>query len=379
MALDFPSSPNAGATYTASGVTWVWDGAKWEPSVIASGPFVPLSGATMAGPLLLFEDPQVPLEAVTKEYADAIGNYAVGNSYASGYVNKFRNPGFDVWQRGNNLTGTTAGTWCADGWIVVTAAATCAVSHSGLLIAGASKNSMSIQGNTGVTGVTVMQRIESIDAAILAGQTCTFQMLIFNNSASPMVPVLSVSHPTTVDNFQSAAIPDLPSTSLQSIPAGANGIVSYTWNQPQASQNLGMVVFISFPGTNLNTTAQAIAISMADIRVTPGLPVGLNNNPPPVEHRSYQAEWAYCQRYFQVGQLISGAVVSAASQTVYMSSLLPTPMRATPTIAPTSVNMNNLTGLAGGAYGGYTVYLQGTSIAAGAFVFVASFTANAEL
>jgi len=71
MALDFPSSPNPGATYTASGVTWVWDGSKWEPSATASGPFVPLSGATMAGPLLLFEDPQVALEAATKEYVDA--------------------------------------------------------------------------------------------------------------------------------------------------------------------------------------------------------------------------------------------------------------------------------------------------------------------
>jgi hypothetical protein len=44
MALDFPTAPSTGTTYTASNVTWVWDGSKWEMSATASGPFVPLSG-----------------------------------------------------------------------------------------------------------------------------------------------------------------------------------------------------------------------------------------------------------------------------------------------------------------------------------------------
>lgn len=29
MALDFPNSPIGGQVYTAAGLSWVWDGAKW--------------------------------------------------------------------------------------------------------------------------------------------------------------------------------------------------------------------------------------------------------------------------------------------------------------------------------------------------------------
>jgi hypothetical protein len=71
MALDFPSSPNVGATYTASGVTWVWDGAKWEPSSNASGPFLQLVGGTMTGPLILSGDATTDLGAATREQVHA--------------------------------------------------------------------------------------------------------------------------------------------------------------------------------------------------------------------------------------------------------------------------------------------------------------------
>jgi hypothetical protein len=67
MALDFPTAPAIGATYTASNVTWVWDGAKWEMSAVLSGPFVPLIGATMSGPLILSGDATVDLGAATRE------------------------------------------------------------------------------------------------------------------------------------------------------------------------------------------------------------------------------------------------------------------------------------------------------------------------
>jgi hypothetical protein len=73
MALDFPSSPTVGASYTASNVTWVWDGAKWEPSSNASGPFVSLSGATMTGPLILSGDATVDLGAATREQVHSRG------------------------------------------------------------------------------------------------------------------------------------------------------------------------------------------------------------------------------------------------------------------------------------------------------------------
>jgi hypothetical protein len=29
MAIDFPASPSVGATFSAAGQTWIWDGTKW--------------------------------------------------------------------------------------------------------------------------------------------------------------------------------------------------------------------------------------------------------------------------------------------------------------------------------------------------------------
>jgi hypothetical protein len=114
MALDFPSSPNTGATYTASGVTWVWDGAKWEPSAIASGPFVPLSGATMAGPLILSEDPKVPLESATKEYVDTAASGVIPANYPIN-SNRIINGDMRIDQRNNGAVGTANG-YTLDRW-----------------------------------------------------------------------------------------------------------------------------------------------------------------------------------------------------------------------------------------------------------------------
>lgn len=37
MALDFPANPTTGATYSAAGLTWAWDGTKWESVGTAGG------------------------------------------------------------------------------------------------------------------------------------------------------------------------------------------------------------------------------------------------------------------------------------------------------------------------------------------------------
>lgn len=52
MALDFPNPPlTVGATYTAAGVTWTWDGVKWESGSTASA-YVPIAGnVTVTGSL----------------------------------------------------------------------------------------------------------------------------------------------------------------------------------------------------------------------------------------------------------------------------------------------------------------------------------------
>ena len=57
MPFDFPNSPTLGQNATApNGAVFVWDGAKWTTAanaatIGAGGPFLPLSGGTMAGGL----------------------------------------------------------------------------------------------------------------------------------------------------------------------------------------------------------------------------------------------------------------------------------------------------------------------------------------
>lgn len=79
--LDFPSSPNVGDTYTGpSGQVWVWTGSQWTFAT-ATDTFLPLTGGTLTGPLILFEDAVDPLEAVPLQQLDAEVTAAV-----SGYL-----------------------------------------------------------------------------------------------------------------------------------------------------------------------------------------------------------------------------------------------------------------------------------------------------
>ena len=71
MAVDFPSSPIVGQTFTSGGVVWMWDGVKWTSTGAATGLYLPITGGTMTGDLILNRDAVVPLGAATKEQVDA--------------------------------------------------------------------------------------------------------------------------------------------------------------------------------------------------------------------------------------------------------------------------------------------------------------------
>ena len=68
--IDFPASPTLGQQFTAAGVTWTWDGVKWSASGLSVA-YLPLSGGSMSGPIVLAADPTANLQAATKQYVDA--------------------------------------------------------------------------------------------------------------------------------------------------------------------------------------------------------------------------------------------------------------------------------------------------------------------
>jgi hypothetical protein len=64
-----------------------WYAVATMTTTVTGGPFLRLSGGTMAGPLYLFEDPVSPTEAATKAYVDAAVSGIPGSGIVSATVN----------------------------------------------------------------------------------------------------------------------------------------------------------------------------------------------------------------------------------------------------------------------------------------------------
>ncbi|MGO4714766.1 hypothetical protein [Bradyrhizobium sp. 2TAF24] len=217
-------------------------------------------------------------------------------STGSGYVNKFRNAGMDIWQRGTSISAASGGgTYTADGWMVTPSGAAVTVTQAAGRLLGT--NSLKVTGAASVTDVLVYQRIESLVAAPLASQSVTVQAQIYNNTGASITPTLTVTHPSAIDNWSSAQTTDLNAASLQPCPNGAWTRVAYTFSAAAAS-GYGLQVLLDF-GNNLSSGGKSVQVTELDIRVTPFAPVGLNAAPPPPELRAVGTEMTFCQRYFQ--------------------------------------------------------------------------------
>jgi hypothetical protein len=107
--LDFPSSPTVNQIFTApNGSTWMWDGHKWA-STSAGAAYLPLSGGTMTGDIVLAHDPPAALNPATKQYVDAL--WALPR-----YRNRIINGDMAVDQRNGGVKITAASGYVIDRW-----------------------------------------------------------------------------------------------------------------------------------------------------------------------------------------------------------------------------------------------------------------------
>jgi hypothetical protein len=343
MAIDFPNSPALNQTFTSGGRVWIWDGAKWTPASTSGSGFLPLSGGTMTGELLLAADPTAALDSATKQYVDA-GVASAQYSNYGGFVNKLRNGTMDVWQRGTSIAigPGTGGNNTADGWWVISSGgASTALQAAGR---GPTLYSLQVNGVAGVTAMTVLHKIESFVSAALGVASVTFQAQIYNATAASITPTLTARHPSTQDTWPSpptSAPVDVGPVNLQSCPAGAWTRVAYTFTVPQASASLGLHVELGFGAL----TTASVRIAEADLRATPNLPVGLCANPPPPELRPIETETTFCQRYYyQSTGNAPGAVFfngSVTSGSAYQGvCLFKVRMRASPSVTLTPAGSN---------------------------------------
>lgn len=370
--IDFPASPNIGDTFTSGGLSWKWDGAKWAATG-GAGTYLPLAGGTMTGAMALAADPAAALQPATKQYVDAGG--------LGGFINKFYNPDFTIWQRSSPVViPANSSGYTANGYVVQANGAACSVSVGGKLSAAAySRSSLTLTAASGLTTLTIQQRIESYVATALGGRTCTFQCRLLNNMASPVTPTLQCY----TMNSQDVASPNTldAQAALQTVAPGASAVLSYTFPVAVVAYN-GYIVLLNF-AAQLNAASGNVIMTDWDIRITPGLPTGLNANPPPPEQRLPAIEFTNCLRYYQPfgGLLIWGGNVTTGV-TYYTYSGFTVPMRAAPTLTITDGGNNGFAAGLASAQGigarGFQCYKTANATVNGGY-YVVGYTANAEI
>jgi hypothetical protein len=246
------------------------------------------------GSLLETLDPVYPISATSSSLSNTT---AIG-----GYLNKFRNPGFDVMQRNSTAT-ITAGTpaYSFDGWIIGSTGANVIYSAGSPASTPnfTTENFLNITGATNVTDTFIKQRIESLIAAPLAGQTVTAQITIYNTCGTPITPTITIKVPNSADNWGSSTTV-INGATLQTAANAVWTTLSYTFICPVSAVN-GLEVAFDF-GAALNANTKSISFTGADIRVTTNLTTGqtASLNIPLPELRNIQTELAYCQRYLPV-------------------------------------------------------------------------------
>jgi hypothetical protein len=248
-----------------------------------------------------------------------------------GMINKFRNGRMQVAQRGTSGSVAAATpAYTIDGWIVGPTGAAAAWSQQ--YNQNLSGHALRIACATGMTALTVSQRIESFIAAQLVSKTktalpITIQFTIFNNTGAAITPTLQTQYAATQDNFATTTN-DLTSVALQTIPNATAATVCYTFTPiTPGNMGLGYQVQLGFGGA-LNASSGFVDISFADIRVTSNLTTtGQNANPPPVEQRPISIEESFCERYFETSYdtgVTPGTATATAGESFFQVNLATT-------------------------------------------------------
>lgn len=265
-------------------------------------------------------------------------------SFGSGFVNKFRNPGCVIAQRGLSGTVTAGSTvYTLDGHRLACTGANVTWTQAAQI--GHAHNCLQITGATSVTDVKWSQRIESYVSAPFAGQRVTFQATINNSNLTvPVIPTLTVNYATAQDNFGSVTN-IISAVTLQSVANASTGIVSYTFdiaNLGGASGAANGLEFILDFGTVLGGTGRIMSLSDFDVRITPNATTNSQNaNPPFPEDRAIAIERTYCERYLLSFGDSNGLIgTGAATSTTAFGLFIPFTTRMR--IAPTGITVTTV-------------------------------------
>ncbi|MBV9551981.1 MAG: hypothetical protein JO032_04210, partial [Alphaproteobacteria bacterium] len=260
----------------------------------------------------------------------------------AGFVNKLRGNSLSQWYGGTSMTIATSGGWASEGVYVVPAGASVTASQAVSPQSGAPYFALKILGAASNTDVKLRFPIESYSAAVLAGQTVTFQITYQNKSGGSLTPTLTTKYAGAQDNWTSPTT-DLSAGSMQSCANNAVCTAAYTL-AVAAGANNGYTPTVDFGAL---TSGNYIEIVSFDMRVTAGVATGPNAAPPTPEYLLPSDDAAWCRRFYQTtydngtapgtathSGLVGGFNYDRGVTTFVGVSLgFPIPLRASPTVS----------------------------------------------
>jgi hypothetical protein len=257
----------------------------------------------------------------------------INGGQLAGLRNRIINGDMRIAQRGVSTTAPIGNVaYTLDRWMIGTNTTTTIATQSSQ--ASFPYNYMQINGTAGNTGITVRQRIESVNIRDLAGQAVTLSFYFYNSGGNAPSGLVRVNYPTAVDNY--AAVTQISSTAITvgvatkqtltlTLPAGAYTGLEIIFEVPSCTT--GVMVF---------HTVQIEGGSVAT----------------PFEIRPIGMELALCQRYYERSSAIVNQIAASSQH------LANAWFKVTKRVSPTSIVYTSPVGGAAGKGYNYSTSLD---------------------
>lgn len=212
------------------------------------------------------------------------------------FRNRLINGGMDVWQRGTSFSASGSNYYTADRW--QTAGQTGTYSRSTDVPSGF-KYSLSVAALSAAYG-TVTQRIESINCVDLVGQAVTVSFYAKATTGGASGLTLALNYASGVDDF----------TSTVSIATATTAALTSSWTRYSATfTNLPANAANGLQISIFNSAGGSAAITW----LVTGVQLEMGSVATAYERRSYGAELALCQRYYERINYVNTASLGSVS------------------------------------------------------------------
>jgi len=420
--MDGTAAPGVATTFSRGDHVHPTDTSRAAASALAS--YVPLAGGSMTGTLFLPYDPIVPLAAATKQYVDAHAG-GIGEAPTDGQLysrqssawtptvvplgdNRIINGDMRVDQRNNGAAGTATNVYTVDRWLYGTSVAGNILNWGRNYNGGSNTAQFLAAGFPYNLGFQVFQartlaaadyfslyqpieadmigdlawgtanaRPVTLSFWVLSNQTGTFSGSIRNYAGTRSYPFTFNISTVVVATRIVVNIPgDITGTWVVSGNAGAL-IVGFdlgagvNWRGPAGAWTAGNLIGV--------TGAVSLAATIGLIFSIGGVKLEVGNIATPFNRQSTAKTFADCQRYYIRDALLGATSYALAGGTFWNSSMLPTTMRASPTMTVAGSSFTNCSTPAIAPESASSFYVNALATITGGATWYAAFTASAEL